>query len=93
MSLLLHLFTAIQAAPVESLPDVSPTHAVAPVPGSGLNLFSLVWHASLPVQLVMAMLLVASVASWVIIFRKQRVLGGAENRRTVSRNGSGRAWT
>jgi biopolymer transport protein TolQ len=79
MSLLLQLFTAIQAVPVESLPDASPAHAAAAAtPGSGLNLFALVWHASLPVQLVMAMLLIASIASWVIIFRKQRVLGGSE---------------
>ncbi len=80
---LIHLYTAMQAAPAEVLPDTSPaTHAIAGAasapPGSGLNLFSLVWHASLPVQFVMLMLLVASIASWVIIFRKQRVLGGAE---------------
>jgi biopolymer transport protein TolQ len=76
---LVHLYAAMQASPVEALPDTSPAaHAITAPPGSGLNLFSLVWHASLPVQLVMAMLLIASIASWVIIFRKQRVLGGAE---------------
>lgn len=39
-----------------------------------LNLFSLMWHASLPVQLVMIILLVFSFASWVIIFRKRAML-------------------
>ena len=79
MSVLLHLVTAIQAVPVESLPDVSTAPAAATAAtGGGINLLTLVWHASLPVQAVMAMLLVASIASWVIIFRKQRVLGGAE---------------
>ncbi|MDP1696562.1 MAG: protein TolQ [Gammaproteobacteria bacterium HGW-Gammaproteobacteria-5] len=39
-----------------------------------INLFLLVLHASLPVQLVMVLLLVASVASWFIIFRKKKVL-------------------
>jgi biopolymer transport protein TolQ len=78
MSLLLHLFTAIQAVPVESLPDASPAHAAAAGAGSGINLWTLVWNASLPVKVVMLMLLAASIASWVIIFRKQSVLGGAE---------------
>jgi biopolymer transport protein TolQ len=85
MSPLIHLVAAMQdAAPVQALPDASPaavqalaTTASAP-PGSGLNLISLVLHASLPVQFVMVLLLIASVASWVIIFRKQRVFGVAE---------------
>ncbi len=44
----------------------------------GLDLLQLVLHASLPVQLVMLLLLFASVASWVIIFRKTKVLNRAE---------------
>ena len=79
MSLLIQLFAAMQATPVESLPDASvPAHAAAATTGTGLNLFTLVLQASLPVQLVMGLLLIASVASWVIIFRKQTILGGAE---------------
>jgi len=39
-----------------------------------INLFLLVLHASLPVQLVMVLLLIASVLSWFIIFRKKKVL-------------------
>ncbi|MFZ2236115.1 MAG: MotA/TolQ/ExbB proton channel family protein, partial [Dokdonella sp.] len=42
-----------------------------------LNLFSLIWHASLPVQLVMVILLGFSFASWVIIFRKRAMLNEA----------------
>ena len=44
----------------------------------GINMLALVLHASLPVQLVMLLLLFGSVASWVIIFRKKRVLDRAE---------------
>ena len=85
MNPLIHLIAAMQdAAPVQALPDASSaavqtlaTTTSAP-PGSGLNLISLVLHASLPVQFVMVLLLIASIASWVIIFRKQRVLGGTE---------------
>lgn len=46
--------------------------------GGGLNYVQLVLDASLPVQCVMALLLLASVASWVIIFRKKRVLDRAQ---------------
>ena len=41
-------------------------------------MLQLVLHASLPVQFVMLLLLAASIASWVIIFRKKRVLDRAE---------------
>ena len=44
----------------------------------GINMLALVLHASIPVQLVMLLLLFGSVASWVIIFRKKRVLDRAE---------------
>ena len=43
----------------------------------GINMLALVLHASIPVQLVMLLLLFGSVASWVIIFRKKRVLDRA----------------
>ena len=39
-----------------------------------LNMFSLIWHASFPVQAVMLILLGFSFASWVIIFRKRAML-------------------
>jgi len=85
MNLLISTLAVMQAAPTEVLPDTTPaaaqalaSAASAPMPGSGLNLWSLLAHASLPVQFVMVLLLLASIASWVIIFRKQRVLGGTE---------------
>ena len=37
----------------------------------GLDILQLVLHASLPVQLVMVLLLLASAGSWVIILRKK----------------------
>ncbi|MBB1088540.1 protein TolQ [Lysobacter sp. SG-8] len=42
------------------------------------SILELILHASIPVQLVMLILVFASVASWVIIFRKKRVLDRAE---------------
>lgn len=51
--------------------------AAAPT-GQGLDILQLVLHASLPVKLVMALLLLASLASWVIILRKKRLLDRAE---------------
>ena len=46
--------------------------------GGELDFVQLILHASLPVQLVMLLLLLASIASWVIIFRKKRMLDRAE---------------
>ncbi len=42
-----------------------------------LNILELVGQASLPVKLVMLMLLLASIASWMIIFRKMRMVNRA----------------
>ena len=42
-----------------------------------LNLLELMLHASLPVQMVMLLLLAASVWSWWIIFRKKQVIATA----------------
>ncbi len=77
----------LQSMP-EALPENAPATAVelassaAPSAAAhadgGLNILQLVLHASLPVQLVMVLLLVASLASWLIIFRKKRVLDRAE---------------
>jgi biopolymer transport protein TolQ len=85
MNLLISTLAVLQAAPTEVLPETAPAAAQtlaaaasAPPPGSGLNLWSLLAHASLPVQFVMVLLLLASIASWVIIFRKQRVLSTTE---------------
>ena len=79
------LLAALQATAVEPLPEDAPANAVqatvdaAPAAAHhGLDLVQLVLHASIPVQLVMLLLLFASIASWVIIFRKKRVLDRAQ---------------
>jgi biopolymer transport protein TolQ len=81
------LVLALQAT-AEPLPEATAASAdalaqnagnAATAAGAGhIDFLQLVLHASLPVQLVMLLLLLASVASWLIIFRKQRVLGRAE---------------
>ncbi|MEO8011843.1 MAG: protein TolQ [Dokdonella sp.] len=42
-----------------------------------LNILTLIWGASLPVKGVMLILIIFSIASWVIIFRKQAMLAAA----------------
>ena len=78
----------LQATQVEPLPDEAAATATelannaepaVAVASSNLDMLQLVLHASIPVQLVMLLLLFASIASWVIIFRKMRVLNRAEN--------------
>ena len=76
------LVMMLQATAIEPLPE-SAVAATAQATGDaaqggGLNYLQLVLDASLPVQCVMALLLLASVASWVIIFRKKRVLDRAQ---------------
>ena len=78
------LLSLMQAATVvEPLPEDVAANVAQGLPAAvagdgGLDLLQLVLHASLPVQLVMLLLLFASVASWVIIFRKTKVLNRAE---------------
>jgi biopolymer transport protein TolQ len=49
------------------------TSAMAAGAHDGINYIDLMLKASLPVQLIVALLLVGSLISWVIIFRKSRV--------------------
>jgi biopolymer transport protein TolQ len=56
---------------------MDPTITTTEAPAAGLNYFELVLHASLPVQLVMILLLLASFASWVIVFRKKAMVDRA----------------
>jgi biopolymer transport protein TolQ len=65
----------LQATAIEPLSEAT---AAAAVQDGGLNYLQLMLDASLPVQGVMALLLLASVASWIIIFRKKRVLDRAQ---------------
>lgn len=78
------LLAALQAA-AEPLPEESAastlqaaTDAGPAAAHNGIDMLALILHASIPVQLVMLLLLFASVASWLIIFRKKRVLDRAE---------------
>jgi biopolymer transport protein TolQ len=82
------LLAALQATAVEPLPEdaaASATSAVQsatdalPAANNSLDMLQLMLHASIPVQLVLLLLLFASVASWVIIFRKKRVLDRAHH--------------
>jgi biopolymer transport protein TolQ len=80
----------LQAATTQALPEQAPAQTVeiadqagqaaatAATAGGHLDVLQLILHASIPVQLVMLLLLFASVASWLIIFRKKRVLDRAE---------------
>ena len=47
------------------------------MPNAELNLLGLILGASLPVKLVMGLLLAASIASWMIIFRKKAMIDRA----------------
>ncbi|GGA85345.1 protein TolQ [Arenimonas soli] len=70
----------LAAAPVTELPvEAVPaaTEAAAASSGAGLSYLQLMLHASLPVQLIVLLLLLGSVLSWVIIFRKNRVYSKA----------------
>ncbi len=88
MSLLPTLLPSLllQATTIEPLPEAADAaSAAAPVAapvatlhGGGLNYLELIAAASLPVQVVMALLLLASFVSWVIIYRKKRVLDRAQ---------------
>lgn len=78
------LLAALQAATAAPLPEDATTRVAtaaaeaAPAAGHhGINVLQLVLHASLPVQIVMLLLLCASIASWVIILSKKRVLDRA----------------
>ena len=77
----LSAFAQQATAPVaEVLPPEAADAAAAAAPavvGQDLNLWVLILHASIPVQLVMLLLVLASVASWMIIFRKKATLDAA----------------
>ena len=64
--------------PILTMLAVAPaTAADTTAANVGLNYFELVLHASLPVQLVIVLLLAASVMSWFVIFRKMSAFARA----------------
>lgn len=78
-------FMAVQAT-VEAIPEDAPAQATAlatdpattgTAASANLDLLQLVLDASLPVQLIMLLLVVGSIVSWVIIFRKRSVIARA----------------
>ena len=59
-----------------------------------MSIIRLVLDASPFVQIILALLLIASISSWAIIIDKRRVLKqGASPRRRISKRASGRAST
>ncbi len=78
----------LQATQIEPLPEeaAATTTELAADAGSvaaaaaheGINYFDLMLKASLPVQLIVLLLLLGSVVSWVIIFRKARAFKQAD---------------
>lgn len=78
--------TAATAAPPEAVAAVQ-TVAVG---GGGLDYLDLILHASWPVLVVMILLLVASVMSWFVIFRKTSVFNQANRE---AEEFEGRFWS
>jgi biopolymer transport protein TolQ len=76
-SLIALLATTVEALPEEAASAV--TQAAASAAASDFSLLDLVLKASFPVQLIMALLVLASVTSWIIIFRKWKVIRRARN--------------
>jgi biopolymer transport protein TolQ len=88
---MIQLLSLLAAAPVEALPaEPVAAAAAAAVPAAGLDYVQLVLHASLPVQVVMALLILASVLSWIIIFAKMRVFARANR---IADDFEGRFWS
>lgn len=73
--------TAVLPGIANALTSAS-TATLHPLPGAeldGLGMLQLALHASLPVRLIMALLVVASLSSWAIIFHKRRAISRAQN--------------
>ena len=75
------LVLILAAAPVAELPPEAATAAVEAASGAAgeLDYLQLMLHASLPVQLIVLLMLLGSLLSWVIIFRKYRVFSQAND--------------
>lgn len=77
---LIEIARAQGAQPIDLPAAADAAVVAAPVTEAvpSFDVLNLVLHASLPVQIVMVILIVASIASWVIIFLKKRQLDQAE---------------
>ncbi len=87
--MLAEVMMLLSAAPVEALSPDTVAAAAEPLQ-SGINYFELVRHASWPVFIVMVLLLVASVMSWFVIFRKMAVFSRANSE---AEEFEGRFWS
>lgn len=65
---------AVDAQPLAAGAQAAADAATVAASGNSLDLLELVLRASWPVQLIMLLLVVASITSWVIIFRKRALL-------------------
>ena len=74
----MNVLDLLQTAATAAVAPVEAEIPSLPATSNELNLLDLVLHASLPVQLVMLLLLLFSIASWVIIFRKKKILDDAQ---------------
>jgi biopolymer transport protein TolQ len=72
------LATTVQALPEEAAQAVTQGAAAAGNATAAFNLWDLVIKASLPVQFIMLLLVIASITSWIIIFRKWKVIRRAK---------------
>ena len=80
----------LAAAPVTQLPADTVAALTPTVGDGGLNYVQLVLHASWPVLIVMVLLLIASVMSWFVIFRKMGIFGRANRE---AEEFEGRFWS
>jgi biopolymer transport protein TolQ len=80
----------LAAAPVSALPEQAAASLASAPTDTGLNYIELVLHSSWPVQIVMLLLLVASVMSWFVIFRKMDVFKRANRE---AEDFEGRFWS
>ena len=75
--MLAEVMMLLSAAPVQALPAEAVAAVTAAPIATGIDYIDLVKHASWPVFVVMVLLLVASVMSWFVIFRKMGVFARA----------------
>ncbi len=87
---MMDLLMLLAAAPVQALPPDAVAAAAAAPATTGIDYVELVRHASWPVFAVMVLLLVASVMSWFVIFRKMAVFSRANRE---AEEFEGRFWS
>ncbi|MEG3790482.1 protein TolQ [Lysobacter sp. CCNWLW3] len=78
-SLIALLATTVEALPEQAASAATQVASAATAAGGDFSLLALLRDASLPVQFIMALLVLASVTSWIIIFRKWKVIRRAKH--------------